>query len=101
GIRDFHVTGVQTCALPISRYKTAAFAISAGFTGVAGVLYAHKLSFISPEMFSLLVSIDFVMIIIIGGLLSIRGAIFGAIFMIMRSEEHTSELQSRENLVCR
>jgi len=81
-IRDSE-TAARSMGIDTARYKTAAFAISAGFTGVAGVLYAHKLSFISPEMFSLLVSIDFVMIIIIGGLLSIRGAIFGAIFMIM------------------
>ena len=81
-IRDSE-TAARSMGIDTARYKTAAFAISAGFTGVAGVLYAHKLSFISPEMFSLLVSIDFVMIIIIGGLLSIRGAIFRAIFMIM------------------
>jgi len=81
-IRDSE-TAARSMGIDTARYKTAAFAISAGFTGVAGVLYAHKLSFLSPEMFSLLVSIDFVMIIIIGGLLSLRGAIFGAIFMIM------------------
>lgn len=81
-IRDSE-TAARSMGIDTARYKTAAFAISAAITGVAGVLYAHKLSFISPEMFGLSVSIDFVMIIIIGGVLSLRGAVFGAIFMIM------------------
>ncbi|MDB5485067.1 MAG: inner-rane translocator [Tardiphaga sp.] len=81
-IRDSE-TAARSMGIDTARYKTSAFAISAAITGVAGVLYAHKLSFISPEMFSLAVSIDFVMIIIIGGVLSLRGAVFGAIFMIM------------------
>jgi branched-chain amino acid transport system permease protein len=81
-IRDSE-TAARSMGIDTARYKTTAFALSAGITGIAGVLYAHKLSFISPEMFSLAVSIDFVMIIIIGGILSLRGAVFGAIFMIM------------------
>lgn len=81
-IRDSE-TAARSMGIDTARYKTSAFAISAAITGIAGVLYAHKLSFISPEMFSLAVSIDFVMIIIIGGVLSLRGAVFGAIFMIM------------------
>lgn len=81
-IRDSE-TAARSMGIDTASYKTTAFAISAAITGIAGVLYAHKLSFISPEMFSLSVSIDFVMIIIIGGVLSLRGAVFGAIFMIM------------------
>lgn len=81
-IRDSE-TAARSMGIDTARYKTRAFAISAGITGLAGVLYAHKLSFISPEMFSLAVSIEFVMIIIIGGVVSLRGAVFGAVFMIM------------------
>jgi branched-chain amino acid transport system permease protein len=81
-IRDSE-TAARSMGIDTARYKTTAFALSAGITGIAGVLYAHKLSFISPEMFSLAVSIDFVMIIIIGGIMSLRGAVLGAIFMIM------------------
>ncbi|QLH70398.1 branched-chain amino acid ABC transporter permease [Rhodopseudomonas palustris] len=81
-IRDSE-TAARSMGIDTARYKTRAFAISAAFTGLAGVLYAHKLSFISPEMFSLSMSIEFVMIIIIGGVLSLRGAVFGAIFMII------------------
>jgi branched-chain amino acid transport system permease protein len=81
-IRDSE-TAARSMGIDTTRYKTWAFAISAAITGIAGVLYAHKLSFITPDMFTLSLSIDFVMIIIIGGILSLRGAVFGAIFMIM------------------
>ncbi len=76
-------TAARSMGVDAARYKTFAFALSAGMTGLAGVLYAHKLSFISPEMFTLSLSIEFVMIVIIGGVASIRGAALGAIFMIM------------------
>ncbi len=81
-IRDSE-TAARSMGVDTTKYKTRAFAISAAITGIAGVLYAHKLSFITPEMFTLALSIDFVMIIIIGGILSLRGAVFGAIFMVM------------------
>ncbi len=76
-------TAARSMGVDSARYKTFAFALSAGMTGLAGVLYAHKLSFISPEMFTLALSIEFVMIIIIGGIASLRGAALGAVFMIM------------------
>ncbi len=76
-------TAARSMGVDSARYKTLAFALSAGMTGLAGVLYAHKMSFISPEMFTLSVSIEFVMIVIIGGIASIRGAALGAVFMIM------------------
>ncbi|GGC47461.1 branched-chain amino acid ABC transporter permease [Chelatococcus reniformis] len=76
-------TAAKSMGVNPARYKTRSFAISAAITGLAGVLYAHKLSFISPEMFTLSLSIEFIMIVIIGGIASLRGAVFGAIFMIM------------------
>ena len=69
--------------IDIAAYKVKSFAISAAITGLAGSLYAHKLSFISPEMFTLLLSIEFVMVIIIGGAIGLHGAVLGAIFMVM------------------
>jgi branched-chain amino acid transport system permease protein len=59
------------------------FAISAAITGFAGVLFAHKLSFISPEMFTLQLSIEFIIVILIGGIFSLHGAVLGAIFVVM------------------
>jgi branched-chain amino acid transport system permease protein len=59
------------------------FAISAAIAGFAGCLFAHKLSFISPEMFTLQLSIEFIIVIIIGGAFSLHGAVLGAIFVVM------------------
>jgi branched-chain amino acid transport system permease protein len=60
-----------------------AFSISAAMTGLAGCLYAHKMSFISPEMFTLLLSLEFVIVILIGGVGSLHGAVLGSIFVVM------------------
>ena len=81
-IRDSE-TAAKSMGINISLYKVKSFAISAAITGFAGCLFAHKLSFISPEMFTLQLSIEFVMVIIIGGVLSLHGAVLGAIFIVM------------------
>jgi len=80
-IRDSEVAA-QAMGISMAKYKTTAFAISAFFTGVAGSLYAHKLTFINPESFTIFVSIEFLAMIIVGGLGSIHGAVFGAAFII-------------------
>lgn len=81
-IRDSEVAA-QAMGISMARFKTTAFAVSAFFTGMAGSLYAHKLTFINPESFTILVSIEFLAMIIIGGLGSIHGAVFGAGFIIL------------------
>ena len=80
-IRDSEVSA-QSMGINLARYKTVAFALSAAITGVAGALYAHKLVFISPEQFNILLSIELAMMIFIGGVGSLHGAVYGAIFII-------------------
>ena len=80
-IRDSEISA-QSMGIHLARYKTTSFAISAALTGMAGALYAHKLQFISPEQFNLLVSIEMATLVFIGGLGSFHGAIFGAAFVI-------------------
>ena len=80
-IRDSEISA-QSMGIHLARYKTVAFALSAMLTGIAGALYAHKLQFISPEQFNLLVSIEMATLVFIGGLGSFHGAIFGAAFII-------------------
>lgn len=80
-IRDSEVAA-QAMGISMLKYKTTAFAISAFFTGIAGSLYAHKITFINPESFTIIVSIEFLAMIIIGGLGSIHGAIYGTAFVI-------------------
>lgn len=81
-IRDSE-TAAKSMGINVSLYKVKSFAISAAITGLAGCLYAHKLSFISPEMFTLALSIEFIMVILIGGAFSLHGAVLGAIFVVM------------------
>jgi len=84
-IRDSEVSA-QSMGVNLSAYKTLSFALSAGLTGLAGTLYAHQIKFISPEQFTLAVSIEFLMMIVIGGMGSLHGAIFGSIFVISLPE---------------
>ena len=63
--------------------KTTAFAVSAVATGLAGAVYGHKLGYISPEQFSIQLSVEFLMMVIIGGLGSLHGAVFGAVFVVV------------------
>jgi len=81
-IRDSEISA-QSMGIQLARYKTIAFALSAALAGVAGALYAHKLRFLSPEQFTFLQSIELLIMIVIGGLGSIHGAIFGAAFWIL------------------
>jgi branched-chain amino acid transport system permease protein len=81
-IRDSE-TAARSMGINVSLYKVKSFAISAAITGFAGVLFAHKLSFISPEMFTLQLSIEFIIVILIGGTFNLHGAVLGAIFLVM------------------
>ena len=55
--------------------------MSAAITGLAGVLWAHHLNYLSPEVFSVMESLKLMLMIVVGGLGSILGAIFGAILI--------------------
>jgi branched-chain amino acid transport system permease protein len=68
-----HASGV-----PVARYKTIAFGVSAFYTGVAGGLFAFVVGFLSPDAFDVFLSVDFVVMIIVGGLGSVPGSIVGA-----------------------
>jgi branched-chain amino acid transport system permease protein len=80
GIRDSE-NAAYSLGIWVAGYKVLAFVISAGVTGVAGALLAHHVQFLTPEGFSLLLSLELVMMVVIGGLGSLRGAILGAIFI--------------------
>ena len=81
-IRDSE-TAARSMGINVALYKVKSFAISAAITGFAGCLFAHKLTFISPEMFTLLLSIEFIIVILIVGTFSLHGAVLGAIFIVM------------------
>jgi len=81
-IRDSEVAA-QSMGISLAKYKTLAFAISAFLAGIAGSLYAYKMTFINPASFGIGLSIEFLALVIIGGLGSIHGAVYGAIFVIL------------------
>jgi branched-chain amino acid transport system permease protein len=81
-IRDSEIAA-QSMGVNLALYKTMAFAYSAAMMGVAGALFAHKVGFLAPDIFSVLLSIQFLLMVVVGGLGSLHGAIFGAIFVAL------------------
>jgi branched-chain amino acid transport system permease protein len=79
-IRDSEISA-QSLGVNLVHYKTIAFALSAAITGLGGALLAHKMRFISPDAFNILLSIQLLLMVVVGGLGSIHGAILGAIFV--------------------
>ena len=81
-IRDSEISA-SCMGVNLAKYKTLSFALSAALTGIGGALYAHKVTFISPEQFTLIASIELVTIVILGGVGSLHGAVLGAAFLIV------------------
>jgi branched-chain amino acid transport system permease protein len=79
-IRDRDVAA-EIIGVNLTKYKVMAFAISAFYGGVAGGLYSYSTGYLHPENFTLLLSIEYIAMIIVGGLGSILGSIFGAVFL--------------------
>ena len=79
-IRDQHIAA-EAMGINNAIYKSAAFGISAMFTGVAGALGAIAVQFVAPDSFNIFLSIVFLVGIVIGGLASIPGALYGALFI--------------------
>jgi branched-chain amino acid transport system permease protein len=81
-VRDQDIAA-EIIGINIYRYKLIAFAISSFYAGVCGVLYTYYFGIANYEAFQLGVSIDYLAMIIIGGLGSVLGSIFGAIFVTL------------------
>jgi len=84
-IRD-NDRAAEGMGIPIFPYKLLAFAISSFYAGLAGGLFAYYMMSITPEPFNLWLSIEFIAMIIIGGLGSIPGAVFGTVFIVALNE---------------
>jgi branched-chain amino acid transport system permease protein len=79
-IRD-HPIAAAAMGVNLPVFKSATFGVSAAFTGVAGALGAIAVAFVAPDSFNVFLSITFLVGVVVGGLASIPGAIFGAIFI--------------------
>lgn len=76
-----HPIAASTMGINTALYKSLTFGVSAMYTGIAGALGAMVAQFVSPDSFSIFLSISFLVGIVVGGIASISGAIFGAIFI--------------------
>ena len=79
-IRDNEIAA-RTMGVDLARYKTGTFAVSAGYAGVGGALFTLPIGFLAPESFPLALSFAFLAAIVVGGLATIAGALFGALFI--------------------
>jgi branched-chain amino acid transport system permease protein len=79
-IRDRDVAA-EIVGVELGRYKVAAFAVSSAFAGLGGALYGAYQQYVSPDEWSLFLSIQYIAIIIVGGVGTIFGAVLGALFL--------------------
>lgn len=71
----------QVVGIDIARYKVFVFVLSAAFAGLAGVLYAHYLMFVAPSSFGFMFSVLLIVMVVLGGMANIWGAVAGAVFL--------------------
>ena len=79
-IRDQHVAA-EAMGVNNALVKSLTFGVSAMYTGIAGALGAIAIQFVAPDSFNIFLSIVFLVGIVIGGLASISGAVYGALFI--------------------
>jgi branched-chain amino acid transport system permease protein len=84
-IRD-NDRAAEGMGIPIFRYKLLSFGISSFYAGFAGALWAFYMGSITAEPFNLGLSVEYIAMVIIGGLGSISGSIFGAVFITLLNE---------------
>jgi branched-chain amino acid transport system permease protein len=82
-LRAIHTSETAAAVLGVDteRYKIGVFILSALYAAVAGALYAHYVSFVSPGSFGFHASIQFVTMVVLGGMGSLWGAVAGAVFL--------------------
>jgi branched-chain amino acid transport system permease protein len=81
-IRDSE-QAAQASGINLAKYKMMSFFISGMFAGFAGVLFAHTNHFISTDHFDVLLSIFFIVMVLVGGVGSIYGAVLGTLFVVI------------------
>jgi len=87
-LRAVHGSEIAANAMGVdaSRYKVQVFVLSAVYASIAGSLYAHFVTFISPSSFSLMFSILLLMMVVVGGAETIWGALLGAMVLTLLPE---------------
>jgi len=80
-LRDNEIAA-ETMGVNLARTKAATFGVSSAYAGVAGAMYAFALGIVAPEAFPLALSFGFLAAIVVGGLATVSGAVFGALFIV-------------------
>lgn len=70
------------CGIDPATAKSRAFVLGGALSGVAGALYAHWIGFVSPEQFGLMLSFELLMLVFIGGVRRLEGALWGALVIV-------------------
>lgn len=76
----------RACGISITRYKSKCFLVAAFTAGLAGSLYAHSARYLSPNDFTFEKSIEILIMVVVGGLGSLPGAVMGAIVIVLMPE---------------
>ena len=84
-VRD-HYLSAEIMGINLTWYRVMSFGLSALYAGIGGALFGHYLGFVSVEGFTIILSIQFLAMIIIGGLGSISGTLMGVVFMVLLPE---------------
>lgn len=84
-VRDNYIA-TESIGINVASYKVKAFVLSAVMAGIAGVLYAHNVSIIKPTTFDYNKSIEILVIVVLGGMGSIRGSVIAAIVLTILPE---------------
>ncbi|MDH2425368.1 branched-chain amino acid ABC transporter permease [Sphaerisporangium sp. TRM90804] len=71
-------TAAASSGVPVGRYKLVVFALSAAFAGLAGGIYAYYTGYVAPSSFPVLLSIEYIVMAVVGGLGTVWGAVVGA-----------------------
>lgn len=82
-LRDSEI-GAEQMGVNVALYKMTAFGLSALYAGAGGALYLYQMSYLGPSSFDILFSLTLVVMIVLGGLASIAGAIFAALIFTLR-----------------
>jgi branched-chain amino acid transport system permease protein len=76
----------RACGISIIRYKSKCFLVAAFTAGIAGSLYAHHARYLNPNDFTFNKSIEILIMVVVGGLGSLPGAVIGAIVIVLMPE---------------
>ena len=81
-VRDSDIAA-EAMGVNLARYKLLAFAVSSFYTGVSGALMAQYLGHLEPQAFNISESMNFFVAVIVGGIASVEGSVFGAAFVVL------------------